>query len=95
VVLEAFVVVGASGVVVVGAGVVDGVERGVGGGGATTEVVGDGVTPRRGAGGTMAGLLGALTSLPTAAVSSQRRGFRGARRIAVSKRPSSFFVVEG
>lgn len=90
-VLEAFVVVGASGVVVVGAGVVDGVE----GGGGATEVVGDGVTPRRGAGGTMAGLLGALTSLPMAAVSSQRRGFRGARRIAVSKRPSSFFVVEG
>lgn len=60
-----------------------------------TVVVGAGITPRRGPGGTMAGLLGALTSLPMIAVSSQRSGFAGASSTFASVRPSSFFVVVG
>ena len=57
-------------------------------------VVGDGVAPRRGAGGTIVGLLAALASLPTNAVRSHRRGLLGTRSTAVSMRPSSFWVVD-
>lgn len=60
-----------------------------------TVVVGRGATPRRGPGGTIAGLLGALTSLPMIAVSSHRSGLAGASRTFASVRPSSFFVVVG
>lgn len=67
----------------------------VGVGDAGTVVGGAGITPRRGPGGTMAGLLGALTSFPMSAASSQRRGFAGARSTVASMRPSSFLVVVG
>lgn len=58
-------------------------------------VVVGGVRPRRGAGGTMAGLLDALVSLPTMAAISQRSGLLGASSTAVSIRPSSLRFVDG
>lgn len=60
-----------------------------------TDVVGVGSEPRRGAGGTIAGLLGAPMSLPMMAVNSQRSGLAGANSTFASMRPSSFFVVVG
>lgn len=80
------VVMTGRGVVGSGASVVGVVDDG------TEELVG-GVTLRRGAGGTIAGLLGSLTSLPMIAVNSQRNGLLGARRTLASVRPSSFFVA--
>jgi hypothetical protein len=60
-----------------------------------TVVVGAMITPRRGPGGTIAGLLAALTSLPIIATSSQRSGLTGASNTFASVRPSSFLVVVG
>jgi hypothetical protein len=60
-----------------------------------TVVVGAMITPRRGPGGTIAGLLAALTSLPIIATSSHRSGLAGASSTFASVRPSSFLVVVG